>query len=245
MGLLSILKKKKAIAELTPEANVGGNPEPRKDIKQKEPPKFELSENDARNNYFLNQSFFTDSESKFYERLREYLPSELFIILPQVAYTALFDKNRVSHKSNLKIKFNDYKVDFVICDTNLQPLHAIELDGKSHQRKDVAKKDKMKDTFWKALETNASGFKFTRVECKREDNFLFRGENVTVQGFIKILTDLTEAPKCIRCENSTKIKLIKSKGDKLLFVCESGKIHGTQKINPYFNPTKIRVSKST
>ncbi|MCL2842502.1 MAG: DUF2726 domain-containing protein [Oscillospiraceae bacterium] len=270
MGLFSRFKKK-ATLEPAPEANVYENPNPQKSTgqsyrpkpknltqpaqdtstyespnaqkstKQNSQPKFELSIEDARNNYFLKQSFFTDPEYKFYERLREYLPKERFIIFPQVAYTALFDKDRASNDPAkdigiLRTKFNDYKVDFVICDNNFKPLYAIELDDKSHRQEDIKRKDEMKNKFWDALMANAPGFKFSRIPCMQEGNLDFRSQNSTATGLMEVLSHFIDFPMCLDCGEVTQIKHTKHRGGAFFIACTKGTDHDIQQISNHTHP---------
>lgn len=88
----------------------------------------------------------TNAEYKFYVALKPLMDSHSYIICPKVGLKDLFEVNSdTKDKQKYFGKISQKHIDFLICDSNLHPLFAIELDDKSHQRDKVKEKDKFKD----------------------------------------------------------------------------------------------------
>lgn len=89
----------------------------------------------------------TKAEMHFYKTLRNSLETEDIIIMSKVRLWDIFyvskgTENRKSYENKIRSKH----IDFLLCDSNtLSPLVAIELDDKSHNRKDRQKSDEFKN----------------------------------------------------------------------------------------------------
>jgi len=96
--------------------------------------------------YLLNYN-----EYQFYKALKTALEGTPYTI---------FTKVRLGDLTENTNKFTKYfywsicyrHVDFLICDPNLRPFKAIELDGNSHERPYEKKKDKYKNKLFKIID---------------------------------------------------------------------------------------------
>jgi len=100
--------------------------------------------------YKLNESLLTKRELKFFIVLKNVLDETDFVIAikPRIADFVSVDKKKLKKKSYMTY-FNKIKskhVDFLICEpTYMKPILAIELDDKSHERKDRIQRDSFVD----------------------------------------------------------------------------------------------------
>ncbi len=97
-----------------------------------------VSENVQNLPYKLRPSVFNRSETAFFIELKKQLP-EGFNIFPKIRIIDFIDPNSREYKWRNKIWAKH--IDFLICDSNFKPVLAIELNGKSHQRKDRVERD--------------------------------------------------------------------------------------------------------
>lgn len=90
--------------------------------------------------YYKNKFVMTPAERKLYYTMQEALKDEKAIVLAQVNMNSFLEhrgrgaRNQISQKS----------VDFLICNREAYPLVAIELQDKTHDKKDRKKSDEVK-----------------------------------------------------------------------------------------------------
>lgn len=104
----------------------------------------------------------TKNESVFYNTLKPVCDKYGYVICPKVG---LKDFITVTGKKDyLKWfrKISQKHVDFLICDENLKPLMAIELDDSSHELKKARKNDEFKNKLYKHL-----NFPLVRIKSAR------------------------------------------------------------------------------
>lgn len=82
---------------------------------------------------FKSKYILTGNEYKFYKVLKKITDQHNLIICPKVGLKDLF---KVTNKSNYMAAFSKISqkhIDFLICDNDLHPCAAIELDDNSHK----------------------------------------------------------------------------------------------------------------
>lgn len=101
----------------------------------------------------------TGPEYKFYMALRPIMDARSYIICPKVGLKDMFEVN-AGTKDRMKYfgKISSKHIDFLICDSSLRPVFAIELDDKSHNRADVKERDRFKDILFES-----AGFPLCRI----------------------------------------------------------------------------------
>lgn len=93
--------------------------------------------------YSRRNHVFSAGERSLYEILRRLTPEHT--VFAKVRLAELVDvKGTVSRQTHLN-RIDQKHVDFVVCDKNLAPLLAIELDESSHQRRDRRARDEFVD----------------------------------------------------------------------------------------------------
>lgn len=91
----------------------------------------------------------TASEYKFYLVLRSITDLRSFIICPKVGLKDLFEVNSgIQAREKYFAKISQKHLDFLICDSDLRPLFAIELDDKSHKMAATQARDQFKDALF-------------------------------------------------------------------------------------------------
>lgn len=121
-----------------------------------------------RNRAFPYKTTFllSKSESVFYNSLKPVCDKYGYVICPKVG---LKDFITVTSKKDYYKWFNKISqkhVDFLICDKNLRPIMAIELDDRSHELEKAKKNDQFKDELYKHL-----NFPLKRVKVKQYYNY--------------------------------------------------------------------------
>ena len=91
----------------------------------------------------------TPNEQKLFWRLCEDFPQPEFVVLAQVAFSALLTSRSQTERN----QFNRTRADFVICDKTFKVLAVVELDDASHKED----KDQARDAM-----LEAAGFKVLR-----------------------------------------------------------------------------------
>lgn len=91
----------------------------------------------------------TEQEQKMFWRIKEDLPEPEFVVLAQVAFSALMTSRRQSDRN----QFNRKRADFVICNKAFRVLAVVELDDASHKEEGDQSRDAM---------LKAAGFKVLR-----------------------------------------------------------------------------------
>lgn len=89
----------------------------------------------------LNNSLLTDNEKKYFIRLRELLKDTEYIIFSKVRMADIIKTYTYADFNKIRGKH----IDFIICDKETKPLLFIELDDKSHNRKNNKNNDIKKD----------------------------------------------------------------------------------------------------
>ena len=101
----------------------------------------------------------TKPEYRFYLALKPIMDAKSYLICPKVGLKDMFEVNAGTKDRQAYFrKIAQKHIDFLICDSNLRPLFAIELDDKSHNREEVKEKDKFKDSLF-----NSAGLPLYRV----------------------------------------------------------------------------------
>jgi hypothetical protein len=81
--------------------------------------------------YSAKKYFFSAAERSFYEVLRRLVPDHTLsakVRLANLVYVSRGTESRQSHFNRIQSKH----IDFVLCDNDLTPVLAIELDDASH-----------------------------------------------------------------------------------------------------------------
>ena len=106
--------------------------------------------------YKLNSSLLTKRELKFFAVLNNIIDEKNFVIAikPRMADFIAIDNQKLKKKSYMTY-FNKIKskhVDFLICDiSSMKPILAIELDDKSHEKKERVMRDKFVDEVYETV----------------------------------------------------------------------------------------------
>ena len=100
---------------------------------------------------YKTKFLLSKSESVFYSSLKPVCDKYGYVICPKVGLKDFISVT--SKKDYLKwfSKISQKHVDFLICDKNLRPIMAIELDDKSHESEKAWKNDNFKDSLYKSL----------------------------------------------------------------------------------------------
>lgn len=108
---------------------------------------------------YHSKYILTNAEYKFYLALKSVMAERSYIICPKVGLIDLFEVNaKTKNREKYFWKICSKHIDFLICDCELRPLFAIELDDRSHNRAEVKKKDAFKDALFKS-----AGFPLYRI----------------------------------------------------------------------------------
>lgn len=102
--------------------------------------------------YHLRDNFLSPAELEFYKLLRRIVRTRAFlgtkVNLNDIFWVKSGDQSRFRTYTN---KIDRKHVDFLICDwETMQPIVAIELDDKSHERKDRQERDAFVDAVFQA-----------------------------------------------------------------------------------------------
>lgn len=93
--------------------------------------------------YYLEKSLLTNKEKAFYTTLKPIADEKNLIIISKMRLADIFKVPKDTYNS---IKWFNYikakHADFVLCDVNFKPLMIIEVDDKTHQYEDRARRDK-------------------------------------------------------------------------------------------------------
>lgn len=92
----------------------------------------------------------TPPEYSFYNALKPLMDEHSYLICPKVGLKDLFEVNKGSNRQKYFGMIRQKHIDFLICDSKLRPLFAIELDDKSHNRQEVKERDEFKDLLFKS-----------------------------------------------------------------------------------------------
>ena len=114
--------------------------------------------------YKRKESLLNRYEQELYKRLHEAIPD--FIVMCQVRLADIIEvteKTPSNERMGWQNKINPMSVDFVICDQDFLILAVIELDGKTHERRDRKEADASKDKMLKAAGLDILRFKAEKM----------------------------------------------------------------------------------
>lgn len=97
---------------------------------------------------YAEKYILTKNEYAFYRELKKITDKKNQLICPKVRLADLFDVTDRREFVKYFGKINRKHLDFLICDSKLKPLYAIELDDKSHEREDRQVSDRFKDALF-------------------------------------------------------------------------------------------------
>jgi hypothetical protein len=91
--------------------------------------------------YFRRKYLLSKTEHLFYEILREVVKGQVILAKVRLADLVYTNDRHEKWLSNFR-RVSQKHIDFVICDHELKPAIAIELDDPSHQRDDRQRRDR-------------------------------------------------------------------------------------------------------
>ena len=109
------------------------------------------------------KQFMTDTERQFYGKLQSAVQG--YFVFPQVSTSSIITPfvspyNYGTYKSALN-KINQTTIDYIICDSSLNIVALIELDDKSHDKKQD--RDQKRDSY-----TAQAGYRTIRFDCRSQ-----------------------------------------------------------------------------
>ncbi|MDF2700816.1 MAG: hypothetical protein K0Q49_2379 [Haloplasmataceae bacterium] len=125
---------------------------------------------------YKSKYILTSTEYNFYKSLKIITDNKNLIICPKVGLKDMID---ITDKSNYMKWFGQISqkhIDFLICDNDLKPLFAIELDDKSHDRTKAQKNDDFKNKLFSKI-----GLPLKRIrvgDYSGLDNYLFPNDSL-------------------------------------------------------------------
>lgn len=101
----------------------------------------------------------TDNEFEFFNRLIQALPD--YYIFPQVSFGAILDSigETAQEKQRIRFTFSQKRADYVIYNNYKQIVAIVELDDRTHNVQNDAKRDAM---------LNEAGYKVLRFQSKQK-----------------------------------------------------------------------------
>jgi hypothetical protein len=101
----------------------------------------------------------TDNEFEFFNRLVKALPD--YYIFPQVSFGAILDSigDTPQEKQRIRFTFSQKRADYVVYNDNKQIVAIIELDDRTHNVQNDAKRDAM---------LNEAGYRVIRFQSKQK-----------------------------------------------------------------------------
>jgi hypothetical protein len=113
------------------------------------------------------------SESVFYSSLKPVCDKYGYIICPKVGLKDFISVTAKKDYFKWFSKISQKHVDFLICDKNLRPIMAIELDDKSHESQKAWKNDNFKDWLYENLDFPLKRVKAAQYYKYQEIDALF------------------------------------------------------------------------
>ncbi len=101
---------------------------------------------------YKTTNLLSKSESVFYNSLKPVCDKYGYVICPKVGLKDFIVVTRKKDYMKWFRKISQKHVDFLICDKNLRPIMAIELDDRSHELEKARKNDEFKDALYKRLD---------------------------------------------------------------------------------------------
>jgi hypothetical protein len=169
--------------------------------------------------YHLRDDFLTPAEHNFYLVLNKAV-GDWALICPKVSLNDLFYAKSSDYGQYLTCtnKIDRKHVDFLLCEPqSVRPMLGIELDDKSHRRKDRQKRDRFVEGVFAAAKLPLVRLSVQRAYNIRELNALLRqqarlsdappddAQNSTAQESLEPLS-----PTCPRCGNEMVLRTAKS-----------------------------------
>lgn len=118
-------------------------------------------------NLFKKQCILNKTEKILFQKLKTTFPD--LNIFAQVPFSCIVTANTCFYREKQKLfwKINQKRVDFLICDENLESLLIIELDGTSHNHKKHI--DQERDEFFKKCGLNTIRFQVAELKNLTSD----------------------------------------------------------------------------
>lgn len=169
--------------------------------------------------YVLGENFLSPAELNFFHVLRKAV-GDSAVLCTKVNLGDIFavkdSRNYLAYRSKIDRKH----VDFLLCDsTNMQPILAIELDDKSHERKDRQERDAFVDLVFNAAKLPllhiAVKRTYVAAELAAQINPYLQITQPTpaqAQRKTQILPEIkeTSAPRCPKCGSVMTIRVVKN-----------------------------------
>jgi len=114
--------------------------------------------------YSKRKYFFSAAERSFYEILRRLVPGHTVFAKVRLADVVCVSNNASSWQSHFN-RIDRKHLDFILCDSDLAPVMAIELDDRSHDDEDR----KLRDRFVDQVMASVS-LPIVRIRAKRAYN---------------------------------------------------------------------------
>ena len=163
--------------------------------------------------YLIRDDFLSAAEISFYHVLKTAV-SDWAVVCPKIPLGDLFYV-KTSDNSKYRIytnKIDRKHLDFLLCDPKtMRPLLGIELDDKSHQRKDRQERDELVENIFKV-----TNLPLARIPVKH--TYSVAELNTMLQGYIKgkpaetlpSIQDEDVIPKCPKCGSDMVLRTAKS-----------------------------------
>ena len=97
--------------------------------------------NNLENMPYKSKYLLSSNEYNFYKELKIYADERDLLICPKVGLKDLFEVKGTKNYMTYFNKINKKHIDFLVCDNNLKPKYAIELDDKSHEQEESKEND--------------------------------------------------------------------------------------------------------
>jgi hypothetical protein len=163
--------------------------------------------------YRLRDDFLSPAERSFYGVLIEAIGDDL-VICPKVNLADVFFVARPNENRGARNRIDRKHVDFLVCDVRtMQPVCGVELEDRSHQRRDRAVRDELVDAVFEAA--GLALVRFPARSAYRPDEVRAavdrarKGRSVAVSAPIVRSTD--DAPMCPKC-GVTMVERVAKKG---------------------------------
>jgi len=166
--------------------------------------------------YLLRDDFLSPAEQSFYLILKHTV-SDWALIFPKVSLGDLFyvKSNDPSKYRSYTNKIDRKHVDFLLCDLKtVRPLLGIELDDKSHQKRNRRERDEFVEKVYKAAKLPLVRIQVRRTYSTSDLDSLLRQHIDLNKVKIPIHSvnseDQSFAPRCPKCGNEMVVRTSKS-----------------------------------
>jgi len=132
--------------------------------------------------YDVRSSILTANENDFYQELKKVV-GEKYVILSKVRLSDIFSVVGAKNYWAALNRINSKHVDFLLCHSEtFKPVLAIEIDDRSHRRRDRVERDEFVDNLFRSTRV----LLLLRVKAKMHyDAFEIRDEIIRVLGLRK------------------------------------------------------------